>query len=85
MLLKIEGEQREREQRVAGTVEVPLPWRAPALGRSPIVTEAMSLSRVKDVATDKGQVLQDSDASGCGSGSSAMGSAARRLSQRVSA
>lgn len=63
MLLKIEGEQREREQRVAGTVEVPLPWRAPALGRSPIVTEAMSLSRVKDVATDKGQVLQDSDAS----------------------
>lgn len=45
MLLKI-----EREQRLAGTEEVPLPWRAPGLGRSPIVTEAMSPGRAKVMA-----------------------------------
>lgn len=40
MLLKT-----ERGQRLSGTEEVPLPWRAPGLGRSPIVTEATSPSR----------------------------------------
>lgn len=80
MLLKI-----EREQRLAGTEEVPLPWRAPGLGRSPIVTEAMSPDRAKVVATGRGQVLPDLGASGFSSGSRAMGSETWRLSERVSA
>lgn len=80
MLLKT-----EREQRLAGTEEVPLPWRPPGLGRSPIVTEATSPGRAQAVATGRGQVLRDSGASGCGGGSPTMGSAARRLSERVSA
>lgn len=79
MLLKI-----EREQRLAGTEEVPLPWRAPGLGRSPIVTEATSPDRAKVVATGRGQVL-DLGASGFSSGSRAMGSETWRLSERVSA
>lgn len=80
MLLKT-----EREQRLFGTEEVPLPWRAPGLGRSPIVTEATSPSWAKVVATGRGQVLRDSGASGFRGGSPAMGSATRRLSEKVSA
>lgn len=80
MLLKI-----EREQRLAGTEEVPLPWRAPGLGRSPIVTEATSPDRAKVVATGRGQVLPDLGTSGFSSGSRAMGSETWRLSERVSA
>lgn len=80
MLLKT-----EREQPLAGTEEVPLPWRAPGLGRSPIVTEATSPGRAKVVAAGCGQVLRDSGASGFSGGSGAMGSATPRLSKRVSA
>lgn len=77
MLLKT-----EREQRLAGTEEVPLPWRAPGLGRSPIVTGATSPGRAKAVAASRSQVLRDSGASGFSGGSQ---SATRRLSKRVSA
>lgn len=80
MLLKT-----EREQRLAGTEEVPLPWRAPGLGRSPIVTEATSPDRAKVVATGWGQVLRDLGASGFSGGSGAVGSETWRLSERVSA
>lgn len=80
MLLKT-----EREQRLAGTEEVPLPWRAPGLGRNPIVTEATSPDRAKVVATGRGQVLRDLGASGFSGGSRAMGSETWRLSERVSA
>lgn len=72
MLLKT-----EREQRLAGTEEVPLPWRDPSLGRSPIVTEAKSPGRAQGVAIGRGQVLRDLGASSCRGGSQAIGSATR--------
>lgn len=72
MLLKT-----EREQRLAGTEEVPLPWRDPNLGRSPIVTEAKSPGRAQAVVTGRGQVLRDLGPPSCRGGSQAMESATR--------
>lgn len=72
MLLKT-----EREQRLAGTEEVPLPWRAPSLGRSPIATEAKSPGPAQAVATGWGQVLRDLGTWSCGGSSQAMGSTTR--------